>query len=181
MIYTRKGDDGTTALVGGARVRKDDLRVEVYGTLDELNSYIGLVRELTNNQEHKNQLLLIQNLLFNAESLIACENDSICKTLPQIEQRHIDFLEQSIDILSENIPNLTQFVLPGGSVLVSQINIARTVCRRVERLCVKFNCQNKIDERILRFINRLSDYFFALSRKEIYDNNLKEIYWNKNI
>ncbi|MDR0789890.1 MAG: cob(I)yrinic acid a,c-diamide adenosyltransferase [Bacteroidales bacterium] len=181
MIYTRKGDDGTTSLIGGTRVRKDDLRVEVYGSIDELNSYVGLIRELTENEQYKQHLLKIQNLLFNAESLIACEDKEIAKTLPSIRQEHIDELERAIDAFTKVLPPLTQFVLPGGSVLSAHINVARTICRRVERLCVKFNAEQSVDNMVLCYLNRLSDYLFALSRKEIYDCGKIETYWNKSI
>jgi cob(I)alamin adenosyltransferase len=183
MIYTRKGDDGTTSLVGGTRVRKDDLRVEVYGTLDELNSYVGLIRELTDNATYKAQLQQVQNLLFNAESLIACEDMAIRKMLPKIEDRHITDLENAIDDMMSQLPVLKQFVLPGGSVLAAHTNICRTICRRVERLCVRFKSDGSenVENNVLRFINRLSDYLFVFSRKVIYANGMQENYWNKMI
>ncbi|MDR1847692.1 MAG: cob(I)yrinic acid a,c-diamide adenosyltransferase [Bacteroidales bacterium] len=181
MIYTRKGDDGTTSLVGGTRVRKDNLRVEVYGSVDELNAYIGLITELADGKKYRKQLLQIQSLLFNAESLIACEDAIIAKKLPQIEDRHITELEKSIDKMNEQLPEVKQFLLPGGSLLAAYLNVARTVCRRVERLCVKFTAEQNVDNRILQFINRLSDYLFVLARKEIHDCGKEERYWNKNI
>ena len=181
MIYTRKGDDGMTSLVGGTRVAKDDLRVEVYGSIDELNSYIGLVRELIENEQRKQQLLRIQSLLFNAESLIACEDKEMAKNLPCIRQQHIDELEQAIDVFSGILPPLKQFILPGGSVMSAHINVARTICRRVERLCVKFSKEQLVDSMVLCYLNRLSDYLFALSRVELHDYKNLEVYWNKDI
>ncbi|MDR1005469.1 MAG: cob(I)yrinic acid a,c-diamide adenosyltransferase [Bacteroidales bacterium] len=181
MIYTRKGDDGSTSLVGGERVRKDNLRVEVYGQIDELNSYIGLIACLIKNAEYKAQLIRIQNLLFNAESLVACEDASIAQNMPKIKPEHIRELENAIDEMTKDVPPLTKFILPGGTEVAAHINVGRTICRRVERLAVKFAAQETVDTNVLKFINRLSDYLFALSRKELFDCGVEETYWNKDI
>lgn len=193
MIYTKTGDNGTTSLVGGTRVPKYDLRVECYGTLDELNCNLGLVRDLIIKKERKLgksktevindlnviELLSIINTLFNAQAIVACEKDDIKKTIPTITDENIIMLEKRIDLLEKELPPMKNFILPTGYYISSHINISRTVCRRAERLLCKLNDEKGVDENVLKYINRLSDYLFILSRKFMKDKKREEIIWEK--
>lgn len=193
MIYTKTGDNGTTSLVGGTRVPKYDLRVECYGTLDELNCNLGLVRDLIIKRERKlgksnievmkdlnvMELLSIINTLFNAQAIVACEKDDVKKVIPLVRDEDIDMLEKRIDRLEKELPPMKNFILPTGYYISSHINISRTVCRRAERLLCKLNDEKGVDENVLKYINRLSDYLFILSRKFMKDNKREEIIWKK--
>ena len=193
MIYTKTGDNGTTSLVGGTRVPKYDLRVECYGTLDELNCNLGLVRDLIIKRERKLgksnievmndlnviELLSIINTLFNAQAIVACEKDDIKKTIPTVTDENIIMLEKRIDLLEKELPPMKNFILPTGYYISSHINISRTVCRRAERLLCKLNDEKGVNENVLKYINRLSDYLFILSRKLMKDNKKEEIIWKK--
>ncbi|MDD2191201.1 MAG: cob(I)yrinic acid a,c-diamide adenosyltransferase [Bacteroidales bacterium] len=190
MIYTKSGDRGTTSLIGGKRVPKYDLRVECYGTLDELNCNLGLARDLIARRQRilgkskkeiaSNpiiiELLSIINTIFNAQAIVACEDPSI-KTLPPITDEHILMLEKRIDLLEEELPRLKSFILPTGYNVASQVQITRTVCRRAERLLCKLNDEQGADQQVLIFINRLSDYLFILARKLMNDRGRDEILW----
>lgn len=193
MIYTKTGDKGTTSLVGGTRVPKYDLRVECYGTLDELNCNLGLVRDLIIKKERKLgkskievmndlnviELLSIINTLFNAQAIVACEKDDIKKTIPTVTDENIIMLEKRIDLLEKELPPMKNFILPTGYYISSHINISRTVCRRAERLLCKLNDEKGVNENVLKYINRLSDYLFILSRKLMKDKKREEIIWKK--
>lgn len=193
MIYTKTGDNGTTSLVGGTRVPKYDLRVECYGTLDELNCNLGLVRDLIIKRERKLgksnievmndlnviELLSIINTLFNAQAIVACEKDDVKKVIPLVRDEDIEMLEKRIDQLEKELPPMKNFILPTGYYISSHINISRTVCRRAERLLCKLNDEKGVDENVLKYINRLSDYLFILSRKLMKDNKKEEIIWKK--
>lgn len=193
MIYTKTGDKGTTSLVGGTRVPKYDLRVECYGTLDELNCNLGLVRDLIIKKERKLgkskievmndlnviELLSIINTLFNAQAIVACEKDDIKKTIPTVTDENIIMLEKRIDLLEKELPPMKNFILPTGYYISSHINISRTVCRRAERLLCKLNDEKGVNENVLKYINRLSDYLFILSRKLMKDKKREEIIWEK--
>ena len=193
MIYTKTGDKGTTSLVGGTRVPKYDLRVECYGTLDELNCNLGLVRDLIIKRERKlgksnievmkdlnvMELLSIINTLFNAQAIVACEKDDVKKVIPLVRDEDIYMLEKRIDQLEKELPPMKNFILPTGYYISSHINISRTVCRRAERLLCKLNDEKGVDENVLKYINRLSDYLFILSRKFMKDNKREEIIWEK--
>jgi len=176
-VYTRKGDKGTTGLIGGTRVPKFSLRIEAYGTIDELNSYIGLLRDKILTDNFKVELIEIQDRLFTLGSLLAQEPEKTSMKLPEIYQTDIEFLENSIDTMEESLPPMKSFILPGGHETVSFCHIARCVCRRAERLVTELSQETKIDELILAYLNRLSDYLFVYSRLISQTLNAEEILW----
>lgn len=176
-IYTKKGDKGTTSLIGGSRVPKHHLRIESYGTIDELNSYIGLIRDHNIEQEDIEVLLEIQDRLFTIGSHLASEPGKSKMKLPELFEEDISFLEKQIDKMDEILEEMRSFVLPGGHPVVSYSHIARCVCRRAERIVVHLSEESMVDEKILTYLNRLSDYLFTLSRKLTKDLNAKEIAW----
>ena len=165
-IYTRTGDKGQTSLIGGTRVPKFHPRIEVYGTIDELNSYIGLIRDQEIGQHFREVLLEIQDRLFTAESIIALdpEAESTVK-LPVLKDSDILFLEQEIDRMNEVLPELRSFILPGGHQVVSHCHIARCICRRAERHTIRLAQSQPVDELVIRYLNRLSDFLFVLARR----------------
>ena len=165
MIYTKTGDGGTTSLVGGSRVNKDDARVEAYGTVDELNSHIGLLAEqLRHLEEPYQQLKQVQHNLFTLQTLLATEDEALYQRLPQLTDAEVTALEKAIDSISDRLPKLHNFVIAGGTVAGAQCHVARTVCRRAERRCVTLNRQASVDPTLMRYLNRLSDYLFVLAR-----------------
>ena len=179
-LYTKTGDKGQTGLIGGTRVPKNDVRIEAYGTVDELNSFIGLLTTYDIAQENINFLRNIQNNLFTIGSYLATDlnktqpgEDSILKT-DSIEQ-----IEKEIDRLDSILPALTSFVLPGGSPSGALCHICRTITRRTERRIFDMNDKYMIDLQILVYFNRLSDYFFALSRQLTINSGFEEIYWKR--
>lgn len=175
-IYTKTGDKGKTSLFGGERVDKDDIRVECYGTVDELNSIIGLTVSEITNTEVKKTLQQIQNDLFSLGGELAT---SIKKEfISPINQKHIEFLENQIDHFEEKLPPLKQFILPGGSKGAALLHLARSVCRRSERLVVKSSKNNVISENIIIYLNRLSDLLFVLARFENDVNQIPDIPWD---
>ncbi|TVZ55183.1 cob(I)alamin adenosyltransferase [Lutibacter sp. Hel_I_33_5] len=183
-IYTKTGDKGTTALFGGTRVKKHHLRIESYGTVDELNSYIGLIKDQDISSEIKNSLLKIQNELFTLGAMLATppeketlKNGKKRLNIPKVEENSIQFLENEIDKMNEELPQMTHFILPGGHQTVSFCHIARCVCRRAERLSVALNDSETVNEDILIYLNRLSDYLFVLARKLSKDLSVEEIKW----
>lgn len=176
-IYTKGGDKGETSLLGGTRVPKYHDRIEAYGTLDELNSYVGLIRDQKIDKHYKDILLNIQNTLFVAESHLAADKEENIKNLPSLTSDNITLLENEIDKMNKKIPPLQSFILPGGHTIVSYCHIARTICRRSERLVIKLGNQYKIDPIIIQYLNRLSDYFFVLARKIAVDYKAKETLW----
>jgi len=180
-VYTRKGDKGTTGLIGGTRVPKYSLRIEAYGTVDELNSYIGLLRDKTINNNFKKGLIEIQDRLFTLGSLLAEDKSKSKMTLPQIHQTDIDFLEQSIDKMEHELPPMKSFILPGGHETVSFCHISRCVCRRAERLVTALSEEVKLDELILAYLNRLSDYLFVYGRYLSLKLNAEEIPWKPKV
>lgn len=165
MIYTRKGDDGETSLVCGKRVSKDCPRVECYGTVDELNSYIGLLRSCINEKYYQDELIDIQKDLFIIQSLLATEDQEIAKKLPQLDSCKVSIVEKSIDAMTKQYPPIKSFIVPGGSgsVASSHAHVARCICRRAERMIVKFSKENFVSPEIKHYLNRLSDYLFTLS------------------
>lgn len=177
-IYTKTGDDGTTGLVGGNRVRKSDLRLEAYGTVDELNSWLGLIRSMVKNSELNVLLLEIQNNLFVIGSKLASDEkgESITGKLV-CDPQSIEKLEKAIDHYETSLKPLRNFILPGGSPLVSYCHIARTVCRRTERRIVALSESCTIEKEIITYINRLSDYLFVLARKIAKDHDTEEVPW----
>lgn len=178
-IYTKKGDAGTTSLIGGKRVSKSDIRIESYGTVDELNSWIGLLRDHEEMpQTQFNQLIEIQDRLFTIGSLLATQPGGTKMKLPLIMESDITYLETAIDEMSKNIPPLTKFVLPGGKKILSHCHITRCICRRAERLTVGLDDSSEQHQLAMKYLNRLSDYLFILSRKIATDLNIQEIQWN---
>lgn len=179
-IYTKTGDKGQTSLIGGTRVPKYHERIEAYGTLDELNSYIGLIRDQSINEDLKNILLEVQDRLFTAESLLAADTSKEIKSLPEIHEQDIILLEKQIDLMNETLPALTNFILPGGHTTVSFCHIARCVCRRAERLTIKLvelYPETLQGEMVIKYLNRLSDYLFVLARKISQDMGAIESHW----
>lgn len=175
-IYTKKGDKGTTQLIGGRRVPKSSLRIEAYGTVDELNSYVGLLRDQEAGAKYFDQLIEIQDRLFTMGSLLAAEADSKMK-LPEIIAKDIENLENWIDEMDEKLEPMKSFVLPGGHTSVSYCHITRCVCRRAERIVVDLSSEEPVSEIILSYLNRLSDYFFMLARAFSKDLNVREQPW----
>lgn len=178
-IYTKTGDQGHTSLIGGTKVAKSHIRIESYGTIDELNSYIGLVSDQIETIEIKGILREIQDRLFTIGSSLATdpEKDSKMK-LPDLKEEDILYLEQQIDIMNETLPDMKNFILPGGHVAVSITHIARCVCRRAERLCVNLKEHEAfIDPVIIKYLNRLSDYLFVLARYVGHLLQVEEIPW----
>lgn len=176
-IYTKKGDSGNTSLIGGTRVPKHHLRIESYGTVDELNSYIGLIRDQSISEEDTKVLLEIQDRLFTIGSHLATDPVKGKMKLPELYAKDITFLEEQIDLMDQNLEEMRSFVLPGGHTVVSYSHIARCVCRRAERVTVHLAEESIVDENIVAYLNRLSDYLFTLSRKLTVDFKAKEIAW----
>jgi cob(I)alamin adenosyltransferase len=175
-IYTKTGDTGETALFGGARVPKNHHRVDAYGTVDELNSHIGMLRDLIATTEYRAVLKDIQDRLFTVGALLASDPSKAMQT-PDVREEDIQLLENQIDTMEERLPTLKNFILPGGHATVSYCNIARTVCRRAERLVVALDAIEKIDPLSIKYLNRLSDYLFVLGRKVGQDLGAEEIIW----
>ncbi len=183
-IYTKTGDKGTTALFGGTRVPKHDLRIESYGTVDELNSYIGLIRDQKIESKTIDSLIRIQNELFTLGAMLATppekevlKNGKQRLNIPKINSNSIELLESEIDTMNLELAQMTNFILPGGNQTVSFCHIARCVCRRAERISTALNENEAISSDILRYLNRLSDYLFVLARKLTKDLSAKEIAW----
>lgn len=183
-VYTKTGDTGTTALFGGTRVPKHHIRIESYGTVDELNSHIGLIRDQDIKALYKNVLIEVQDRLFTVGAILATppEKEIMKNGQPRLQnlgivESDIEFLENEIDTMEEALPPMTHFVLPGGHTTVSYCHIARCVCRRAERLAVHLNDIEPTDERVIKYLNRLSDYLFVLARKLSHDLNADEVQW----
>ena len=183
-IYTKTGDKGTTALFGGTRVPKHHIRIDSYGTVDELNSHIGLVRDQNIDQHSKDVLMIIQDRLFTIGSTLATDPEKATLksgkarlTIPKISAEDIQRLEDEIDQMNAELPEMTHFVLPGGHQTVSFCHIARCVCRRAERLASALNDLEPFQPETLTYLNRLSDYLFVLARKLSHDLKAEEIKW----
>jgi cob(I)alamin adenosyltransferase len=178
-IYTKTGDKGTTSLFGGKRVAKHNIRIDSYGTVDELNANLGLVRDQDLDEKSKEGLIIIQEKLFTVGAILASDPSkaSNLKKIPQLKQEDIKFLEQEIDRMNEDLPPMTHFVLPGGHSAVSHCHVARTVCRRAERICTALFNLEAFDENVLQYLNRLSDYLFVLARCIAKQKNAKEVKW----
>lgn len=176
-IYTRTGDKGTTSLFGGLRVSKSDPIIESYGTVDELNAYIGLLRDQEVNQKRRDLLIEIQDRLFTIGSILATEPGNTKVKIPSLQETDIQFLEKEIDSMETELPPMKSFVLPGGHSSVSFGHIARTVCRRAERLVVAIDSAKKIDPLVIQYLNRLSDYLFVLCRKMARELSIEETPW----
>ncbi len=182
-IYTKKGDSGTTQLIGGTRVPKHHLRIEAYGTVDELNSFVGLVRDQEIEAHHKKTLLEIQDRLFTIGSHLASDPEKSRMQIPDLKEEDIALLEKEMDSMDAQLPEMKSFVLPGGHPIVSYAHLARCVCRRAERLAVHLSetGESTVDPLIVKYLNRLSDYFFVLSRKLCMELGAEEILWKARI
>jgi len=175
-IYTKTGDKGQTSLFGGKRLPKHHIRIEAYGTVDELNSYVGLIRDNTDDDNVRNLLKTIQNTLFTIGSHLATEN-SQSPHVPEIKDADIELLEKAMDAMDSELPALRNFILPGGHTTVSFCHVARCVCRRAERRVVALAQDAEVSPILIRYLNRLSDYFFVLARKLAQDLNAEEVVW----
>lgn len=183
-IYTKTGDKGTTALFGGKRVSKHHIRIDSYGTIDELNSWLGLIRDQNIDEHSKNTLALIQNKLFTVGAILATDPEKAVQkngkeilNIAKISEDDIEYLEKEMDCMDSALPPMTHFILPGGHTTVSYCHIARTVCRRAERLATHLMENEPFDSNVLSYINRLSDYLFVLARKLSQDLGADEIKW----
>jgi cob(I)alamin adenosyltransferase len=178
-IYTKTGDLGKTSLIGGTKVCKSNIRIETYGTIDELNSFIGLVSDQISDNSSKNILKEIQDRLFTIGSSLACDpNKEIKMSIPDLKENDIELLEKEIDKMNALLPEMKHFILPGGHVAVSTIHICRCVCRRAERWCVNMQEQNLfVDPLIIKYLNRLSDYLFVLARYIGHILQIDELAW----
>jgi len=176
-IYTKKGDNGTTGLIGGTRILKSSLRIEAYGTIDELNSYIGLVRDQDIHEQYKKQLIEIQDRLFTIGSSLAADPEKSTMKIPDLHASDIEVLEKWMDEMEEVLPEMKNFVLPGGHQTVSFCHVARCVCRRGERIIVDLNQHEFVADLVISYVNRLSDYLFVLSRKITLDLGAVEQPW----
>ncbi len=176
-VYTKTGDKGQTSLFGGKRVPKHDIRIDAYGTIDELNSYIGLIRDQDIDKRSIEMLIEIQDRLFTLGSILATEPGNTKVKVPQLTLDDILLLEREIDNMNEQLPEMRSFVLPGGHTTVSYCHITRCVCRRSERLISHLSENEEIDELVLQYLNRLSDYLFVLARKIVVDKDVNEVEW----
>ena len=175
-IYTKRGDKGETSLLTGTRVPKFHIRIDAYGTVDELNSFIGLLRDKLQSEELKSTLLIVQNSLFVIGSQLATDKEGV-KNIPEIDEHDVVFLEKTIDNMEKELEPLTSFILPGGHELVSLCHVARSVCRRAERLAFKISAKEKVNFMIIKYLNRLSDFLFVLSRLLAKELQIIEIKW----
>jgi len=180
-IYTKKGDKGTTGLIGGTRVLKSSLRIESYGTVDELNSYIGLVRDQHIHDDLKIQLIEIQDRLFTIGSSLASDPEKSTMKIPDLNDEDVAALEKWMDEMNDTLPEMRSFILPGGHTTVSFCHIARCVCRRAERIIVDLSQHEFVAGLVLTYLNRLSDYLFMLSRKISQDLGAVEQPWKPRV
>ncbi|MBS1952507.1 MAG: ATP:Cob(I)alamin adenosyltransferase [Cytophagales bacterium] len=176
-IYTKTGDDGTTALFGGQRLPKSDLRIDAYGTVDELNSFLGLLRDQPVNASRHEILVEIQDRLFTIGAILATEPGNKKVKIPSLYIEDIHRLETEIDKMDAALPPMKFFVLPGGHPSVSLGHVTRTVCRRAERLVVALNAHTAVEPLIIHYLNRLSDYFFMLCRMMAHELKINETPW----
>ena len=176
-IYTKKGDTGETSLIGGTRVPKHHLRVEAYGSTDELNVYIGLIADQKIDTSYKNILSEIQDILFTIGASLASDPDKSKMKIPDLKEEDITLLETEIDAMEEKLPPLQNFILPGGHTIVSFCHLARVVCRRTERITTHLAETDFVAPLVIPYLNRLSDYLFVLSRKIAKDLEVDEIPW----
>lgn len=176
-IYTKKGDTGTTQLIGGTRVRKNHIRIEAYGTVDELNSYIGLTSDSISDVKVKDILKEIQDRLFTIGSSLASDPEKSKMKIPDLKEDDVTLLENEMDKMNEHLPEMKSFILPGGLAANSICHIARCVCRRAERLAVALSEIEPVEPLVIKYLNRLSDYLFVLSRKISHDADVDEIPW----
>jgi len=176
-IYTKTGDKGYTSLIGGTRVPKYHIRIEGYGTVDELNSYIGLIADQDITGHDKHLLKEVQDRLFTIGSSLAADPERSKMVIPDLHLTDIELLEKEMDSINERLPELRHFILPGGSNAISYCHIARCVCRRAERITVHLAQESPVDEKVNIYLNRLSDYLFTLARKIAFENSIPENQW----
>ena len=180
-IYTKTGDKGQTSLVGGTRVSKTELRIEAYGTVDELNSYVGLVRDQEVNIGRKELLKEIQDRLFTIGSILASEPEQTKKRIPDLHESDIERLEKAMDDMDTTLESMRFFILPGGHQSISFGHLARTVCRRAERVVIRLSLESEVNYLVVRYLNRLSDYLFVLCRMMAKDLNIEENAWKPRV
>ncbi|MCF2490182.1 cob(I)yrinic acid a,c-diamide adenosyltransferase [Dyadobacter sp. CY347] len=180
-IYTKTGDRGTTSLIGGTRLSKAHVRIDAYGTVDELNSYIGMLRDQPVNAQRRDLLKEIQDRLFTIGSHLASESDQVKRVLPDLLEDDVTLLETEMDVIDSQIPPLRAFVLPGGHQSVSFGHIARTVCRRAERAVIHLQQGEEVEDIVIRYLNRLSDYLFMLCRAMTYELEIEEVTWKPRV
>lgn len=182
-IYTKTGDKGATSLIGGVRVPKNHIRIEAYGTVDELNSYVGMVSDAANDADITQWLKEIQDRLFTVGSVLATNPDKEVKMkLPDVHNEDVVWLESLIDKMNEELPEMRSFILPGGHIASSTCHVARCVCRRAERICVGMQEQEEyIPELIIQYLNRLSDFLFVLARYIAHKNGAKDVPWTARV
>ncbi len=176
-IYTKTGDKGQTSLIGGTRVPKHHIRIEAYGTVDELNSWVGLLRDTVNDDSVKTLLTEIQDRLFTIGSLLASDPEKSKMKLPELHDDDVTRLEKEIDAIDQVVPPMKSFVLPGGHPIVSHCHITRCICRRAERHTIHLSEGHPVADIIVQYLNRLSDYLFMLARKLSHDLGAEEIPW----
>ncbi len=176
-IYTKTGDKGVTSLIGGTRVPKYHLRIEAYGTVDELNSHIGLIRSQPIDSQTEQVLKEIQDRLFTIGASLAADPETSRMKIPDLHEEDVVLLESEMDRMNLVLPELKHFILPGGNTIVSYCHISRCVCRRAERITVHLASESTVNEKITIYLNRLSDYLFVLARKLNYDANTEESIW----
>ena len=176
-IYTKTGDQGSTSLFGGKRVSKADLRIDAYGTVDELNSWMGMVRDQEVNRSRYEILVSIQNNLFVIGSMLAAEPGNTKIKIPVLKEADIEQLESEIDLMDDSLPPMRFFVLPGGHPSVSCCHVTRTVCRRAERLVIALHQLEPVNSLVIKYLNRLSDYLFVLARKMAHNLKIEETPW----
>ena len=180
-IYTKTGDKGSTSLIGGTRVSKGNIRISAYGTVDELNSYIGMLRDQDVNAKRRDLLKEIQDRLFTIGSHLATDFEASNKTLPDLNDSDVKLLEDQMDAMDKILPELRYFILPGGHPSVSFAHLARTVCRRAERLIVELNDIEEVESQIITYMNRLSDFLFVLGRLMAQELQVEEVKWHPRI
>jgi cob(I)alamin adenosyltransferase len=177
-IYTKTGDHGTTSLFGGKRVSKGDLRIDAYGTVDELNSWVGLVRDQPVNENRKDFLAKLQDRLFTIGAILATEPGNTKVKIPMLTEEDVLTLEHEIDAMEEHLAPMKSFILPGGHASVSFCHVTRTVCRKAERLVIQLHDQEPVNLLVIKYLNRLSDYLFVLARKMGAELQIEDTPWH---
>jgi cob(I)alamin adenosyltransferase len=182
-IYTKTGDKGKTSLIGGTKILKSDLRIETYGTIDELNSWIGFLNDAVNDFSANHILKEIQDRLFTIGSSLACDPQKETKLIiPDLHETDITLLEKEIDTMNETLPEMKHFILPGGHSAVSITHITRSICRRAERCVVSLqDHQGYVEPLVIKYLNRLSDYLFVLARYVAHIHNVPEVVWKPRV
>jgi cob(I)alamin adenosyltransferase len=182
-IYTKTGDKGKTSLLGGTKVPKSHIRIDSYGTIDELNSFVGLLNDLFSDEHSRFMCKEIQDRLFTIGSSLACDPEKAPgMKIPDLREEDVVLLEKEIDQMNESLPQMKSFILPGGHIAVSTAHICRCVCRRAERLCVQMQEHNLfVDPTLIKYLNRLSDYLFVLARFIAHREGVEEIAWKPRV